>query len=126
MSKFKYVLGLVAAIAAFIFFFTVDFAEGFEEIVFGYMLAASVAELIWWDSIAVKIPFFLLKFTLTVFLFWWGILFSGIILFIVALVIATPVFGFIASLLAGSITLLLLLSSVFFPFHAFSHARNLD
>ena len=126
MSKFRYVFGIVCAVAAFIFGLIIDFAEGFEKVAIAYLFAAVVAEIVWGHSFALKIPFFLLKFTLTVFLFWWGILFSGIILFIVALLIATPVFGFIATLLGASITVLLGLSAIFFPIHLFTHAGNLD
>ena len=126
MSKFRYVFGIVCAVAVFIFGLIIDFAEGFEKIALAYLLAAVVAELVWGHSFALKISFFLLKFTLTVFLFWWGILFSGIILFIVALLIATPIFGFIATLLGAAVTVLLMLSAVFFPIHLFTHVGDLD
>ena len=116
MSKFRYVFGIACAIAVFIFFLVIDIGEGFfTKFGVAYIFAATVAELVWWDSIAVRISFFLLKFTGTVFLFWFGILFSNIIFFIIAIAIAAPVFGFMASVLGAAGTVLLGLSAIFFP-----------
>ncbi|MBE6567499.1 MAG: hypothetical protein E7657_02435 [Ruminococcaceae bacterium] len=126
MSKFRYFLGLVCAVAVFIFGMVIDFAEGAEKFLIAYLLAATVAELVWGHGFALKVSFFLLKFTLTVFLFWWGILFSGILLFVVALLIAAPIFGFMATLLGAAVMVLLVLSAIFFPIHVIAHARDLD
>ena len=125
MSKVRYVFGIIVAVAAFVLFLIIDFAEGFEKVALAYLVAAAAAELIWWDSIAVRISFFLIKFMGTVFLFWFGILFSNLIFFIIAILIAAPVFGFIGSLLAAAVTVLLGLSAIFFPIHIFTRAGDL-
>lgn len=125
MSKVRYFLGIFTAIAVFVFFLFIDFAEGIEKIAFSYLVAAAAAELVWWDSFVVRIPFFLLKFTGTVFLFWFGILFSNLIFFFIAIAIAAPIFGFIGSLIAASVTALLGLSMVMFPIHLIIRAGDL-
>ena len=126
MSKFRYFLGILGAIAVFILALFWDFATGFERVILAYLLAASTAELIWWSSFIIRIPFFFLKIVASVFMFWIGILFSSVFFFIIGCLIAAPIFGFIGTLIAIAVCSLLFLSMVFFPIHLFTHARNLD
>ena len=126
MSTVRYFSGIAFAVLAFIAVLIMDLGEGFmTKLGVAYVIAATVAELVWWDSIGVRVSFFLLKFTGTVFLFWFGILFSNIIFFIIAIAIATPVFGFMASVLGAAATVLLGLSAIFFPIHIFTRAGDL-
>ena len=126
MSSVRYFLGIAFAVLAFIAVLIMDLGEGFmTKLGVAYVVAATVAELIWWDSIGVRVSFFLLKFTGTVFLFWFGILFSNLIFFIIAIAIAAPVFGFMASVLGAAATVLLFLSAIFFPIHIFTRAGDL-
>lgn len=125
MSKFRYALGIIGAVAAFVFALFCDFAEGFERVLIAYLIAASAAELIWWSSFVIRVPFFFLKIIAAVFMFWVGLTFSSVLFFIIGIAIATPIFGFIASLLGITVCSLLILSAIFFPIHAFTLAGDL-
>ena len=123
MRKVRYFLGIICAVAAFVFGMMINFATGAEKIAFSYLLAAVVAELIWGRSFAWKISLFFLKIVLKIFFFWGGILLSGVLLFIVALLLAAPVFSFLASLLGVAVIVLVALSALLFPVHVFTRLR---
>jgi hypothetical protein len=133
MSKVRYYFALVAAAIVFIalnvIFFCVgglDFLFWLESILFAYMAAAFVAELIFWDCIPMRVYKFLLAISIVPISFAYSLVESGSALgFILGMAIFSPCLGALAAVFTSATLLFMILSSIMFIFHIFTLRADL-
>lgn len=123
MSSGRYwgaiVLAIGSCIALTVFFMSASF-EFFESILLGLCLGAAVGELIFWDTLPMRLAKFLLIISVIPLQFAFGMLCSGLVGFIIGLMIVGPCFVAFATCVGAAIGLAGLLSLVCFPIHIFT------
>ena len=130
MSKARYITAIVLMLITMIAvpaFFTNGFEEfDLECISIGFMLGSIAGELIFWDTLAVRISGILYRISGAIFLFWFGFITSGSpLLIILSLFLFSPIVGAAGSVFVFATSLFGLLAAISFPIHLFMYSRDL-
>ena len=130
MSKARYTTALsifAACIVSLTIIFTL-YDEWWYGLIWGFLLGAIVAELIFWEeSLAARLFIFFFDIAKTIFVFWLSFLLDGsVILFLIGLAIASPLIGAAGAVFSFGASLLSILAPFLFIYHVFALPSELD
>lgn len=130
MSKSRYITSIVLALIVLVavtVLLSIGLEQfGFEAVLVGYMLGAIAGELIFWDTLAVRLSGIIYRISGAIFLFWLSFLTSGSpLLIILSLFLFSPIVGAAGSVFLFATSVFMLLASISFPIHLFAYSRDL-
>lgn len=128
MSKGRYIFSIVLAVAVFLgLYFLIG--QGYFEwgiLLFSYACGSFAGDLVFWEeSISARVLLFIWSFIPRILIFWWTLLTSSVIGFIISLFIMAFCFGAIGVLFSFGLGIASIISTVTFIIQLVTLSRDL-